>query len=360
VNRRKLQLDIESLGPHATALQQAKIQERTTALRKRITAWFEIQTLYIPGTTLLRAEEQYTQNRRSLEVEIYDVKLWLPSAIARRTACDRSLQEIEWVFRGVQANDALHTIRQHLRLNSFLTKRKKDWSRGVRANTRSLTMIEQNRWKMRAAIEKYRTAYKALDTVGTVTAKADGWKNWLKILNDEDIRGLPVDGLGEGYRALSWIWMAPGVLNTTRNPDNDPRLHDGSVIYSESVEEQRTHTPSCPALHIQWCRARARKMRWTEEVDLLLEEMRRVGQFLKWHGGWWMERANQRKSVDKGIQEGLSAYAHLQASICHHLKEKFEESWRPVRSWMASGEVVGEDRRDCREPLDQEAEAVDI
>jgi len=70
---------------------------------------------------------------------------------------------------------------------------------------------------------------------------------------------------------------------------------------------------------------RARKMRWTEEVDLLLEEMRHVDQFLEWHGGWWMERANQRKSVDKGIQEGLSAYTHRQASIHDHLKEKFEE-----------------------------------
>ena len=227
MKRRKLQLDIESLGPHATALQQAKIQERTNALRKRITAWFEIQMLYIPGTTLLRVEEQHTRNGRSPEVHIYNVKLWLPSAIARRTACDRSLQEVEWVLRGAQANDALNTIRQHLRLDSFLTKRKKDWSRGVRANTRSLTMIEQNRWKMRAAVEKYRTAYKALDAVGTVMTKADGWKSWLKVLNDEDIRGLPVDGLGEGHRTLSWIWMAPGVLDTTRNPDDDPRLHDG-------------------------------------------------------------------------------------------------------------------------------------
>ena len=321
MNRRKLQLDIESLGPHATALQPAKIQEHTTALCKCITTWFKIQMLYIPGTTLLRAEEQYTRNSRSLEVEIYDVKLWLPSTIAHRTACDHSLQEIEWVFRGVQANDALHAIRQHLRLDSFLMKRKKDWSCSVRANMRSLTMIEQNHWKMRAAIKKYCTAYKALDAIGTVMAKADGWKNWLKILNDEDIQGLPVDGLGEGYGALLWIWMAPGVIDTTRNPD------DGSVIYSESVEEQCTHTTFCSALHIQWCHAHARKMRWTEEVDLLLEEMRRVGQFIEWHGGWWIEHANQRKSVDKGIQEGLSAYAHCQASICHHLKEKFEESW---------------------------------
>jgi hypothetical protein len=155
--------------------------------------------------------------------------------IASQTSCDHDLQEVEWELWKAQANDALNTIRQHLRLDSFLTKRKKDWSRGVRANTRSLTMIEQNRWKMKAAVEKYRAAYKALKALGMATAKSDGWKAVLRVLNNEDIRGLPVDGLGEGYRTLSWIWMAPGVFNTTGNQDDDPRLHDGETIIS--VEE---------------------------------------------------------------------------------------------------------------------------
>ena len=122
LNRRKLQIDNESLGLHATALQRAKIQERTTALRKRITSWFGIQALYMPGTTLLRVEEQRTQTAGSPEVQIYDVKLWLPSMIAGRTSCDQDLQEVEWELRKAQANDALNTIRQHLHLDSFLTK----------------------------------------------------------------------------------------------------------------------------------------------------------------------------------------------------------------------------------------------
>jgi hypothetical protein len=87
-------------------------------------------------------------------------------------------------------------------------------------------MIEQNRWKMKAAVEKYRAAYKSLEALGIATAKPDGWNAALRVLNN---RGLPVDGLGEGYRTLSWIRMAPGVFDSTA--DDDPRLHDGKTIY---------------------------------------------------------------------------------------------------------------------------------
>ena len=87
--------------------------------------------LYMPGATLLHIEEQRTRNNSSPEVQVYDIQLWLPSVVAQKVFCDRRLQEVEWVLRESQANDALNTIRQHLRLDSFLTKRKRDWSRGI-------------------------------------------------------------------------------------------------------------------------------------------------------------------------------------------------------------------------------------
>ena len=45
------------------------------------------------------------------------------------------------------------------------------------------------------------------------------------------------------------------------------------------------------ALRIEWCRVRARAMRWSEEVLLLREEMRRVLVFLEWQATWWEKRA---------------------------------------------------------------------
>lgn len=226
-DRRKLKSDMGDLGPHATALQRAKIQERITGLRNRITSWFYIQALYIPGTTLLRAEEQCTGPSRSTEIQIYDIRLWLPSEIKYRTACDQVLQHIEWELREAQANDALNCIRQNLRINSFLTKRKKDWARGVKANTRSLNAIQQNLSKMRTTVEKYRAAHGALAALEPLISKSGQWRTVLRDLADEDIRGLLVDGLGEGRRVLSWIWMAPGVFDGGANMETDPSLHDG-------------------------------------------------------------------------------------------------------------------------------------
>jgi hypothetical protein len=173
--------------------------------------------------------EHRTRKSGSPEVQVSDVQLWLPSAIAGQTFCDRHLQKVEWKLREAQANDALDTVRQHLRLDSYLTKKKKDWSHGVKANTRSQMTIEQNRLKMRIAVEKYRAAYKVMEALGALIQKPDAWKKTLKALNDEDIRGLPVDTLqvGEGHLKLPWIWMAPGVLDGAENPEKDPRMHDG-------------------------------------------------------------------------------------------------------------------------------------
>jgi hypothetical protein len=45
------------------------------------------------------------------------------------------------------------------------------------------------------------------------------------------------------------------------------------------------------ALRIEWCKARARAQRWSEEVRLLLEEMRRILEFLNWRATFWETRA---------------------------------------------------------------------
>lgn len=81
-------------------------------------------------------------------------------------------------------------------------------------------------------------------------------------------------------------------------------------------------------------------MRLIEEVDLLVEEMRRVKEFLAWQGKLWAERSKQRKEmVNERLQEGLSAYATRQAHIRLGMKTKFEELWKSVDSWLAGAEI---------------------
>ena len=99
-------------------------------------------------------------------------------------------------------------------------------------------------------------------------------------------------------------------------------------------------------------------MRYVEEVELLLEEMRRVLAFLEWDGNRWNERAlRASKSVNdacrpsaswenKGpLEEGMRAYALRQASVRQRLFATFAKQWHDVPAFidiadrgLASGE----------------------
>lgn len=55
-------------------------------------------------------------------------------------------------------------------------------------------------------------------------------------------------------------------------------------FHNTFVSSLLTHN-SISVLHIEWCKSQARARRWSEEVALLLEEMRRVTAFLDWQAG---------------------------------------------------------------------------
>ena len=63
------------------------------------------------------------------------------------------------------------------------------------------------------------------------------------------------------------------------------------------------------ALRIEWCRTRARAMRWSEEVLLVQEEMRRVLEYMSWLANWWSSHAAVPSMAhDPYLTEGLTAY----------------------------------------------------
>lgn len=77
-----------------------------------------------------------------------------------------------------------------------------------------------------------------------------------------------------------------------------------------------------------YCKARARKIRWKEEICLLLEEMRRVVTYLSWKRNWWLSRRNQRPLARPGVQAGANAYAERQATVFEGLALKFAARWK--------------------------------
>ena len=84
-------------------------------------------------------------------------------------------------------------------------------------------------------------------------------------------------------------------------------------------------------LRVEWTTCFARLERWTEEVELLQEEMRQVVVFLEWKSVDWLAKADARgEDLSPDIQSGLRAYARKQATIYHDLAVPFAKLWCPT------------------------------
>jgi len=263
------------------------------------------------------------------------LELLLPSAIGNRIPWDKRLGEYEWLLRDAQAHDSLHKLRANLRLKDYLLKEKKKSARGVRQNTRSQTQINNAVKKVKTAAIKYRVARKALVTLTPILGKDDKWCSELQILEDDDIRGLPVMGLGEGTRILSWIWTSGPISS---DEATEPQMVDGLYIPFRHL----LNLLIAPlALRVQWCRSRARVMRWTEQICLVQEEMRRVCAYLSWYANWWSSHADvgDMKQYDPFLTEGLAAYAERQAHLRTSLQGLFQGLWNDVEGWVTGKKV---------------------
>lgn len=79
----------------------------------------------------------------------------------------------------------------------------------------------------------------------------------------------------------------------------------------------------------EWAKSRARLARWTEEVELTQEEMRRVVHFLGWKASQWRSRASGRIAAPD-LEQGLGAYATRQSDIAENLAKRFARKWTSV------------------------------
>ncbi|KAJ7076280.1 hypothetical protein B0H15DRAFT_1006298 [Mycena belliarum] len=283
--QRTLRFDVLATGLHPTSDQTRTMVERSSKLRRKILAWIDI-------------------SEGSSQWSTASMSLWLPSAMMKQAGLSRELPPLlkdtvqhEYRLRVGQANEALHEIRGQLLVRSHLYQMKDAYARGVRENMRSTSKIELCDERIRRMTAQYRNARLALGVLGRVLGRED-WLVALKPLLDGDVRGMPHAQFGDPVRqrggqaaskqkrkvrrckrpkvdkppsVLSWIWIA--------------QVQDPAPGSSQAMNE---------AVRIEWAKARAHAMRWTEEVDLLEEEMRRIVQFLAWRGDWWEAQIAQR------------------------------------------------------------------
>ncbi|KAH7905933.1 hypothetical protein BJ138DRAFT_1017003 [Hygrophoropsis aurantiaca] len=309
--QRRLSTDLAALGPHSTDIQRTKVQQGLNSLQRKIDLWASVQLLYMPIVAVHRAKAASTSLAK---VEPQKFKLWLPSELAPTDVCDVRLRDYEWRLRYAQAHDALNQTRQFLRLRSHLYNFKDRNVRGQRPNTRANTVIDNVDAKVMVCAKRYQNARIALQTLSKVLGKV-GWETVLKDLTKDDLKAMRdlFDDETEGRKKLSWIWRTPASAN-------------------RQVAVQRS-------VRMEWCRARARAMRWSEEVDLLQEEMRRVLQYFAWHATWWEEQGHSRSDGDSELLEGRSAYAARQADLRRSLSGLFGAMWDVVPALLVESSM---------------------
>ncbi|KAF8054677.1 hypothetical protein FPV67DRAFT_1568861 [Lyophyllum atratum] len=329
-HQRRLTVDSSELGPHSTDLQNTRIQVRRNILKRKITAWIDVQHLYVPA--LVMARNDHTDEHT---VDLAErIPLMLPSSV-KHLPCDSRLREMEWKLRRSQAHDALDELREALRLQAYLYIDKDRFQRGQHHNTRSRGIIDRVKVRIDAAARRYRVARGAILALAGMLGKVD-WEATFPVLDDRDVKQLSGDGEeSEGHRTVSWIWT---------------RFGDGSQLNGREALQD--------ILRIEWCKSKARADRWSEEVQLLLEEMRRVLQFFETMATKWKQRSEGSCFVQKDStsdSEGLQAYAARQASQFRAMKDHCKHMWRFVAEYVALGLDIDVVPPELMEPDDDDA-----
>lgn len=81
---------------------------------------------------------------------------------------------------------------------------------------------------------------------------------------------------------------------------------------------------------MEWGKARAHTAWWSEEVELLQEEMRYTKQALEQKAQWWEHHQEfpTNSHADRLVREGIATYADRQAVILRHLSDHFSTLWK--------------------------------
>ncbi|TFY58982.1 hypothetical protein EVJ58_g6062 [Rhodofomes roseus] len=189
-------------------------------------------------------------------------------------------------------------------------------------NTRARSVINTVQQKVDDDAARYRRVRRALVQLSSRLGKS-GWEETLKALAEEDVALMTQQAVGneresEGHRKLSWIWRTTPQVGP--EDAQNPELHE--------------------ALRIEWCKTRARAKRWSEEVELLQEEMRRVQAYHQWKADEWLKKTNPLPMLPADYHEGLSAYAQRQAEVRTSMRLFCQRAWRDVDTYVATANAA--------------------
>ncbi|KAF9072844.1 hypothetical protein BDP27DRAFT_1216848, partial [Rhodocollybia butyracea] len=333
--QRQLEVDLKISSPFTPA-QTLTIQKQQTVILRHIQQFCGLQATFMP-----RLQDFLTPSQRhNLDDPDTDkperIKLFMPSELAnqaaRSTACAGKIWEQEGELRQGEAIDALNAVRQGLRARTLTNNFKLKNITGQKHNTRAQGVLRHIDLNINSNKIRYRFARNALFRLW---GHGD-WEKQLQILKDGDVRGLNERALNAEEIAQEEYLRERGLLNELQTAGiaspgvavvmGDTGKRTLSWIWYDALVD--SDDPEFQdALRVEWCKARARSLRWKEEVLLLCEELRRMKEFSRWKAKWWKNQIGRRENLGKELQEGLTAYALQHAAFEEHQAELVSSRW---------------------------------
>ncbi|KAJ7699783.1 hypothetical protein B0H14DRAFT_3100193 [Mycena olivaceomarginata] len=294
--QRELAFDAAAVKLHATDRQKTTLLERSNKLGRKITEWLKIRESFTPMVARLRMEDAQARAvtarlQPTPALPVHAVKLWLPSRLAGTPTADVKMSHARYEFalRVGQAHAALAELRRLLLVRTAKYKYKDEFQHGVAAITRGKTSIAQVDERIRRIAAQYRAARAALVSLGPVLNETD-WKLQLHVLAPDDVRQRPRATFSDPkhksrLKRKRGETLAHAAAERRKKKDEE---RQASWIWRSALTAEEGSEPGmAEALRIEWAKTRARAWRWTEEVDLVEEEMRRVLAFLNWKANHW-------------------------------------------------------------------------
>ncbi|KAI1784138.1 hypothetical protein LXA43DRAFT_1067045 [Ganoderma leucocontextum] len=319
----RLNADFALLGRHSSDFQRVKLLKERNELAGRIATFRDVQKLFTPIVDVWLP--RFT-TRSTAET----VPLLLPSALcALGVTIHPDILDREWRLREAQAHDALAGLRVQLEVRASIFKYKNENAQVRKErvwweNTGSTSLIKSVNAEVGAAALRYRVAFSALSSLDVALDNRQG-KHSLRELEDKDIQHISADDRSCSNRKISWIWLTSDVNLQDVGEEGKQHLHE--------------------SLRIEWCKSRARALRWREQCKLLQEEMRRVIAFHGRKAEWWEDYVGRNYQEQPEYLEGANAYAYRQAAIRKAMGEHCRDAWRLVFVDVALGDT------ECSAPL---------
>ncbi|KAG9094870.1 hypothetical protein FRC07_011189, partial [Ceratobasidium sp. 392] len=275
----KLRIDAARLGKNSTPRQHNVINGRRKNLINLVAAHRQERERYL-GTL---GDPDHPQRPRVQSSDIEFAELGLPSAYESASLTTVNCLQpprSEARLRRATCDETLRVVRNLLGAKSLTIRYKRKNLTGEGATTRAEGELKTLQEKVERARRRYnrsRDALLRLDLLGAdhttyLALELDHLTMLSDYLDNES------GTIGEGTRAISWIWRSQAVSN-----DEDWMID---------------------ALKVEWFRARQRATQWQEELILLKREMAMTLNTFRHEQREWEARSGQ-----SGLFPGMREYA---------------------------------------------------